>query len=57
MKYAYGNFDTLQTLFKYDTSETLVKYLKTFGESILRLYFEKKILDIRLQQITLIQRT
>lgn len=32
MKYAYRNFDTLQTFFKYDTSETLVKYFKTFGE-------------------------
>jgi len=48
MKYAYRNFDTPQTLFKYDTSETLVKYLKKSGESFLCLNLKKKFPDVRL---------
>ena len=42
MVYAYRNFDTPQTLFKYDTSETLVKYLETYGESFLSIHLKKK---------------
>jgi len=47
MKYAYRNFDSPQTMLKYDTSETLVKYLKMSGE-LFYAYIKKNFLDIRL---------